>query len=100
MASARFTAPDKMKLLQTSLVELLKMDVATGYQMCFVYIRQLAVSIRNAYTTKNHSDARQSIMSWQFLRSTQLWNQLILCDDASLKPLAYPLVQVCLSCIR
>ena len=86
-----------MKLLQTSLIELFKMDVATGYQMCFVYMRQLAVSVRNAYTTSN---AQQSVMSWQFLRSIQLWSHLLLCDDASLKPLVYPLVQICLSCIR
>ena len=86
-----------MKLLQTSLIELLKMDVATGYQMCFVYMRQLVVNVRNAYST---SDARRSVMSWQFLRSIQLWNRLLLCDNVSLKPLVYPLVQICLSCIR
>lgn len=89
-----------MKLLQTSLVELIKMDVATGYQMCFVYIRQLAVNLRNAHTTKNRSDARKSVTSWQFLRSVQLWNQLLLSGDSSLKPLVYPLVQICLSCIK
>lgn len=99
MASARFTAPDKIKLLQNSLVELIKMDVATGYQMCFVYIRQLAASLRNAHTTKSHSNARQSITSWQFLRCIQLWSQL-LCDEPSLQPLVYPLVQICLSCIK
>lgn len=98
VASARFTAPDKMILLQTSLVELIKMDVAIGYQMCFVYIRQLAVTLRNAHTISNRSD-QQSIMNWQFLRSVQLWNQL-LCDESSLKALVYPLVQICLSCIK
>lgn len=87
-----------MILLQTSLVELIKMDVAIGYQMCFVYIRQLAVTLRNAHTTSNRSD-QQSIINWQFLRSVQLWNQL-LCDESSLKPLVYPLVQICLSCIK
>lgn len=100
VASARFAAPDKMKLLQTSLVELIKMDVATGYQMCFVYIRQLAVSLRNAHTSKIHSDARQSITSWQFLRCLQVWSQLLVHKEMSLQPLVYPLVQICLSSIK
>jgi len=98
VASARFTAADKMVLLQTSLVELMKMDVATGYQMCFVYIRQLAISLRNAQM-KSHT-SQQSIISWQFLRCMQLWSQLICEEPSSLKPLVYPLVQICLSSIK
>ena len=89
-----------MKLLQTSLVELIKIDVATGYQMCFVYIRQLAVSLRDAHTSKSHCDARQSVTSWQFLRCMQVWSQLLLHKDSSLQPLVYPLVQICLSSIK
>ena len=101
VASARFTSPETMKLLQTSLVELIKMDVATGYRMCFVYIRQLAVSLRNAHTSHgSHGDARQSVTSWQFLRCLQVWSQLLLHQDSSLQPLVYPLIQICLGTIK
>lgn len=86
-----------MRLLQTSLVELIKMDVATGYQMCFVYIRQLAISLR---TASSHGNTQQSVVSWQFLRCLQLWGQLLCDKPSSLKPLVYPLVQICLSCIK
>ena len=85
-----------MTLLQTSLMELIKMDVATGYQMCFVYIRQLAITLRNAHMSKS----RQSIASWQFLRCVQLWGLLLCNEPSSLKPLVYPLIQICLSCIK
>ncbi|XP_065889792.1 nucleolar complex protein 2 homolog [Dysidea avara] len=97
VSSARFSGPEKMKLLQTSLVELIRMDVSTGYQMGFVYIRQLAISLRNAHTS-GQSKAWQPVLSWQFLRCLQLWAQLV-SEEQSLEPLVYPLVQICLSCV-
>ena len=73
------------------------MDVSTGYQMGFVYIRQLAITLRNAHTS-GQSKAWQPVLSWQFLRCLQLWAKLV-SEEPSLEPLVYPLVQICLTCI-
>lgn len=73
------------------------MDEGAAYSHAFVYIRQLALHLRTALTTRA-KPALATVCSWQFINCLRLWTQ-VLCryaPDASrpLFPLTFPLVQV------
>jgi len=53
--NCKFTSPKTLpfiQLMQCSLVEVGRIDVSLTYQYSFVYIRQLAIHLRNAITVK------------------------------------------------
>jgi len=89
-----------LQFMENSLVEMYSMDIYLTYQQAFVYIRQLAIHLRNAITTKK-KDSYQAVYNWQYISCLQLWCTVIseLYGDV-LKPLVYPLVQITLGVIR
>ena len=79
------------------------MDVDATYQHAFIYIRQLAVHLRNATVAKK-KDSYLQVYNWQYVYSLRVWCKL-LADElpagkTGLKPLVYPLVQVTLGAMR
>lgn len=80
--------------MQNCLVELLSIDPPTAYQHAFVYVRQLAVHLRNAYASPQ-KDSQQAVYNWQFIHCLDLWAMLLgqRREEESLKPLLYPLIQ-------
>lgn len=96
-----FKALAPINFMRRSLVELYALDVDVSYQHIFLYIRQLAIHLRNAITvkTKEHT---QAVYNWQFINSLRLWGNLLSVthNKEIIKQLIYPFVQVCLGTIK
>ena len=96
--NCKFTSPTTLpniSFMKRSLVEMFGLDHNLAYYQAFVYIRQLAIHLRNAITT-NKKDAVQAVYNWQYIHSLELWGSLVgHCGHSeTIKPLIYPLVQV------
>ncbi|KAJ3135933.1 Nucleolar Complex 2 protein [Geranomyces variabilis] len=92
------------------IVELAGLHIPTTYQHAFMYIRQMAMLLRTAITTKT-KDSFKKVYNWQFVHSLRLWARVLstYCDPknplesaggAALRPLIYPLVQVSIGVMR
>lgn len=89
-----------INFMRRSLVEMYALDVDTSYQHVFLYIRQLAIHLRNAITVRKKENT-QAVYNWQFVNSLRLWGSLLAATDkAVMKQLIYPFVQVCLGTIK
>ena len=96
--NCKFTSPTTLpniSFMKRSLVEMFGLDHNLAYYQAFVYIRQLAIHLRNAITT-NKKDAVQAVYNWQYIHSLELWGSLVgHCGHSeTIRPLIYPLVQV------
>jgi len=96
--NCKFTSPSTLpsiNFMKRSLVELLGLDHNLAYYQAFVYIRQLAIHLRNAITT-NKPDSVLAVYNWQFIHSLELWGALLshTASSETMQPLIYPLVQV------
>ncbi|XP_074604943.1 nucleolar complex protein 2 isoform X2 [Brevipalpus obovatus] len=90
-----------INFMQQSLVELYSLDQGVAYQHAFVFTRQCAITLRNAYSSKEE-DVSKPICNSQYLQSLLLWSRLLTCLQPSevLKPLIHPLVQVMTGTIK
>ncbi len=86
-------------------VELYSLDYASSYQHAFVYIRQLALHLRNALQKKTPESFRV-VYCWQYMHCLKLWTAVLSAtcgktaeandDDemALMRSLVYPLVEI------
>nr|CAG4651660.1 EOG090X02MG [Triops cancriformis] len=96
--TVKFTSPTTwaaIHFMRRSLVEVLALQPNLTYSLAFLYIRQLAIHLRNAVTLKK-KDSTQLVYNWQFVHCCHLWAALLgsSSDNPILKPLVYPLVQI------
>ncbi|XP_057830087.2 nucleolar complex-associated protein 2 isoform X1 [Cryptomeria japonica] len=98
VANCKFVNSARLQQIQflgNCVVELYGVDLASAYQHAFVFIRQLAMILRNAITMKT-KEAFKQVYCWKFICCLELWVK-VLCrytgkDD--LQPLAYPVAQI------
>lgn len=87
--------------MRRSLTELFALDLTTSYQHAFLYIRQLAIHLRNAVTLK-HKESFQAVYNWQYINSMRLWVDVLSVTHSKpqLQPLIYPLVSIICGVIK
>jgi len=103
--NCKFTSPSTQQsigFMKRSLVELMGLDHSLAYYQAFVYIRQLAIHLRNAITCSDKKDSLLAVYNWQFIHSLELWGALVGHPGSreAMQPLVYPLVQVVLGTCR
>ncbi|KAI8050474.1 Noc2p family-domain-containing protein [Syncephalis plumigaleata] len=98
-----------IQIMIQCIVDLMGIHLDTSYQHAFLYIRQLAIHLRNAVSAKT-KEAYRSVYNWQFIHCLRLWSQVLstYCNErfcashgsSPLQPIIYPFVQVALGASR
>jgi nucleolar complex protein 2 len=98
-----------LTLMGNGLVELYGLDLTSAYQHAFVYVRQLALHLRAAYTKKT-PEALQKVQCWQYLNCCKVWVAVLTAHVApgpgsdkapsQLRELVFPLAQILLGAVR
>lgn len=103
--NSKFVSPNTLpsiNFMRRSLVEMFALDLTVSYQHAFLYIRQLAIHLRNAVILKK-KNSFQSVYNWQFINSIRLWADLLgttTPNKPHLEPLIYPLVTIVIGVIK
>lgn len=102
--NSKFVSPNTLpgiNFMRRSLVEMFALDLNVAYQHVFLYIRQLAIHLRNAMILKK-KDSFQAVYNWQFINSIRLWSDLLgaTANKPQLQPLIYPLVSITTGVIK
>lgn len=101
--NTKFVSPTTLpaiNFMRRSLSELFLLDENVSYHHAFLYIRQLAIHLRNAITVQK-KESIQAVYNWQFISSLGLWVELLgASSKQALQPLIYPVVQVTTGAIK
>ncbi|KAF2071165.1 hypothetical protein CYY_007520 [Polysphondylium violaceum] len=82
-------------------VEIYGLDFASSYRSAFMFIRQLAIHLRNTLNT-NTKEAFQNIYNWQFINSIRAWVEVLAAypKQEHLQLLLYPVTQIIIGIIN
>lgn len=102
--NSKFVSPNTLPVInfmRRSLTEMFTLDMAVSYQHVFLYIRQLAIHLRNAVILQK-KDSFQYIYNWQYVNSLKLWSDVLAAtyDKKELEPLIYPFVSIVTGVIK
>ncbi|KAL1121946.1 hypothetical protein AAG570_003354 [Ranatra chinensis] len=91
----------QVNFMRTSLSNLFALDPALSYQHAFLYIRQLAIHLRNAVSVHKKENF-QAVYNWQYMHSLRLWVDLLCAtgENCELRQLLYPVVQIIIGCMK
>ncbi|KHJ46813.1 clathrin adaptor complex small chain [Trichuris suis] len=92
---------ENVRFMQDTFAEVCRLNPRLTYRHAFLFIRQLAISLRNATISKTENSAKL-VQSWQFVQSVLLWCRVLAncSDEAVLQPIRYPLIHVAFGCAR
>ncbi|KFM61506.1 Nucleolar complex protein 2-like protein, partial [Stegodyphus mimosarum] len=101
--NSKFTSKSTWPLInfmKRSLTELYALNPEAAYEHTFVFVRQLAIHLRNAITTKK-KESFQTVYNWQYVHCLLLWSHLVsrLHNQEAMKTLKYPLIQTIIGTI-
>ncbi|XP_042478492.1 nucleolar complex protein 2 homolog [Macadamia integrifolia] len=84
-----------LQFLANCVTELCGVDLPTAYQHAFVFIRQLAMILREALNMKT-KESYKKVYGWKFMSCLELWTGAICAysSEPDFQPLAYPLTQI------
>ncbi|EFN57450.1 hypothetical protein CHLNCDRAFT_142934 [Chlorella variabilis] len=84
----------QINFMAAAVVEMYGISAAASYQHAFSFIRQLAVLLRSALTSKS-KEAYREVYCWQTINCLELWAKLLAAkaDEPELRPLIYPVTQ-------
>ncbi|KXJ81191.1 hypothetical protein RP20_CCG021215 [Aedes albopictus] len=102
--NSKFVSPNTLpgiNFMRRSLTEMFTLDMTVSYQHVFLYIRQLAIHLRNAVILQK-KDSFQYIYNWQYINSLKLWADVLAVayNKKELEPLVYPLVSIITGVIK
>jgi nucleolar complex protein 2 len=80
--------------LKNAVVELCRIDFKTSYQHAFIYIRELAITLRKALEPKKL--AYVACYNWRFINTLDTWVRAVsqFPNEGELKELLYPLTHI------
>lgn len=102
LAPASTQQRQQQEFLAQCVVELYSLDTAAAYEHAFVYLRELAVQMRQGIASKT-SAAVSEVTSWSFLNRFSLWGRAICAmpsKSAGLGDLVYPYVQMAMALLQ
>ncbi|XP_055530613.1 nucleolar complex protein 2 homolog [Wyeomyia smithii] len=102
--NSKFVSPNTLpgiNFMRRSLTEMFTLDMTVSYQHVFLYIRQLAIHLRNAVILQK-KDSFQYIYNWQYINSLKLWGDVLAAtyEKKELEPLIYPYVSITTGVIK
>lgn len=90
--------PD-LDLMRSCFVDLMAIDMSVGYQVVFIYLRQLSLHLSQVISHTS-TDRVKAVYNWQYMNSLFLLGQAITHTPKELGQLVYPLVQISLGLLR
>ena len=99
-----------VNFMLNSMLEVYRINPVLSYHYGFLFIRQLALSVRCLYSTGLASELREKqvkkVLSWQFLYCLKFWSKFVSLSAIKSEPqsssscdiigqLTYPIVQIC-----
>lgn len=109
--NSKFVSPNTLpaiNFMRRSLTELFSLDLNVAYQHVFLFIRQLAIHLRNACILQKKEHFQQ-VYNWQYLNSLKLWGDVLSIvaqgsgksdSKARLTALIYPFVSIVCGVIK
>lgn len=102
--NSKFLSPStitELNFMIHSFTEICLLDSKKTYYHMFLYVRQLAITLRGAMTLKKKENF-EAVYNWQFINSLRLWAQVVSSAEADslLRSLMYPLIQIIVGVIK
>uniref|UniRef100_A0A2M3Z3Z3 Putative nucleolar complex protein 2 n=1 Tax=Anopheles braziliensis TaxID=58242 RepID=A0A2M3Z3Z3_9DIPT len=103
--NSKFVSPNTLpniNFMRRSLTEMFLLNFNVSYQHMFLYIRQLAIHLRNAVILQK-KDSYQYIYNWQYVNSLKLWGDVLGAAHShggALEQLIYPFVTITIGVIK